>query len=626
MGTPFDVAAGAVGFASLGVMFMQGCVKGFILLSTAQNFGQDADLIRCEIEFEQYRLFRWADKVGLEGDSPNRNLNWAIINDVLNQLNTLMNDTGKFRTEYGLEIITTDERLSSDDLAVPKTGLRRLMGRLKPEFHNQTARRLHTETNVWKRLKWAAIDKVGIEMLVNDIRRKVDKLYDLLQADDQRFIRQGIEALLRHAVSQATRSSDLLAIEQLLHPELKSRTDFEENAVKTALSLKQRRLMFDVGEGGKSGSARSSTSTLVASNASNMTVPVNSISRRNSQSKQTSRGPLSWKLLLRSEFSIREVQTREIARYDDTPVFVEWKTIERGIESKLKHRIKSLASLLQEMDSSTFHSLSCMGYLKDPTIGNYGYVFRIPGQTTKGHKSLAQILGRETTVPSLNDRFSLAMALAETVLQLHTSGWLHKGIRADNVLFFPDDGDDADLTKAFLGGYEYARADNPSDMTEFPAMQQDMNLYRHPALLKANRASFEKSFDLFAFGCVLVEIGLWANISTTLLRFARRKKLGGKRPLPATEEGTLTYAGKAEMSEVNEVRVGLLTERGRGSIKEALEFAVGKSFAEVAYLCLSAGDAYDASDDECDDEDENNSDRCIDLEINILERLRGCKV
>ncbi|KAE8442864.1 hypothetical protein EG329_002606 [Mollisiaceae sp. DMI_Dod_QoI] len=621
MGTPLDLAAGAVGFASIGVLFMQGCVKGFILLSTAQNFGQDADLIRCEIEFEQFRLFRWADKVGLDSDSPNRNLNWAIINDVLKQLQALMNDTAKFKTEYGLEVVTMEEHLSSDDLEVPKTGLRRLIARIKPEFHNETARRLQKESKVWKRLKWSAIDKVGIEMLVNDIRRKIDKLYDLLQEDDQRFIRNGIEALLRHAVSQANAASDLSTIEQLLHPEAISRSKFEESAIKTALSLKQRSMLLDIGGPRQPGSSRSSTSTLVASNSSNSTRSATQSTFSGSKRKQAAKAPLSSTLLERTAHSKQEVQSREMALYDSSPVFIEWKTVERGLESKLKHRIKSLAALLQEMDGSTFHSLSCIGYLRDQETGNYGYVFRPPAKDLQPFTALAHILGGETSSPNLNDRFALAIALAETVLQLHTSGWLHKGIRSDNILFFPDSKESVDLTQAFLGGYEYARADNPSDMTESPAMQQESNLYRHPALLKANRASFRKAFDLFSLGCVLVEIGLWATLTTTLLHVLRSQKATDKGMLARMPTSPLTYLGKAEVAEVNKDKFGLLTANGKGSIGEALEFATGKTFASVVSLCLTTGNEKEAPEDD-DDED----DQCIDLELDILEKLRSCRI
>lgn len=176
MGTPLDVGAAAVGFASLGLLAFQGCVKGFLLISTAQNFGQDADMMRCALEFEQYRLFRWAGIVGLETKTPKRNLNWTIINDILKQLTS----TDAFRTEYGLELLTTHDRLSIEDLKIPKKGVRRLMELVKPDFHNETARKLQKNSNIWKRLKWASVDREGIELLICDIARMVDRLFEVL--------------------------------------------------------------------------------------------------------------------------------------------------------------------------------------------------------------------------------------------------------------------------------------------------------------------------------------------------------------------------------------------------------------------------------------------------------------
>ena len=84
-----DLAAGAAGLFGLSVTLFQGCVKGFVLLSTAHNFGSGADLARCKIEIEQYRLFQWAESVNLEGN-PSQNLNWKLIEGVLRQLLVLM--------------------------------------------------------------------------------------------------------------------------------------------------------------------------------------------------------------------------------------------------------------------------------------------------------------------------------------------------------------------------------------------------------------------------------------------------------------------------------------------------------------------------------------------------------
>jgi hypothetical protein len=615
MTSPFDAAAGAVGFASLGVLLLQGCVKGFVLLCTAQNFGQDADVVRCEIEFEQYRLYRWSEKAGLGDDSPNRNLNWELINDILKQLDSRLSDTSKFKKEYGLELITTEEKLSVEDVEPPKTGLRGSIARIKPKFYNETARSLQKGNHIWKRLKWAAIDKVGIEMLMSDIRRFIDNLYELLLYDDRKFIKAGIEALLRHAVSQATDPSELSDIEKLLGPKHSMRSKFEDSAVKAALGLKQKRLMLGFGEESPQSSATSSSTTLVPSSSSATSTPRKPMALRGS----APRGPLPYKSLTRTDSAH---DRREIATFDGKPVLVEWKSVERGVESKLKHRIKTLAALLQEVDSATFHSLSCLGYLKDPTTGNYGYIFQTPAghSQTPTFNTLAQLLTRGTLVPSLNSRIALAILLVETVLQLHTSGWLHKGIRSDNVLFFPHDPESIDLTKAVLEGYEYARADNPSDMTESPTLQQEENLYRHPELLKPDRASFHKGYDLYALGCTLIEIGLWTSITTILLHFVRKERTALKS---ARISFNLTYEGKAEMTEVNKAKNRLLMDGGTGSIQEALEFATGRSFVEIVRLCLFAGKDTKAVDG---DEEEDEEDRCIDLELEILEKLRACSV
>lgn len=630
----FDIAAGAVGFASLGVLLLQGCVQGFILLSTAQNFGQDADLIRCEIEFEQYRLFRWAEKVGLESGSsngPNRNLNWELINKLLRQLSSLMTETAKFKEEYGLELITTDDELSTADLETPRKGLRKLIASVKPEFHNETARSLQKGINVWRRMKWAAIDKAGVAVLINDIRSLVDKLYDLLLDNDREFIRNGIEALLRHVVSQASTSADLASIEQLLSPKYSVRSKFEESAIKTALGLKQKRLMLGFSEDSKLASTSSSSTNLSPRSSSSTLAssrPVSPGPRKPITMRgATPRGPLSYKLLERTPASAHAVPIRELATYDGALVLVEWKIVERGLETKLKHRIKTLAALLYDVKSSSFHSLNCLGFLKDTSTGNYGYLFQLPEGNASTLMSLTDVLALNTMTPSLNDRIGLSIALVETILQLHTSGWLHKGVRSDNILFFPQKDLSADITYPFLEGYEYARADNPSDMTESPALQQEANLYRHPALLRRDRESFQKAFDLYALGCVLIEIGLWTSLTTVLLHFLRKEKTVAKSLTTRIPSTDLVYKDKSEIAELNLSRAKLIRGIGAGSIGEALKFAAGRRFADVVQVCLSAGDVTKGSDDDNEDEDEeDDDDGCIDVELGILESLRNCRL
>ena len=143
----------------------------------------------------------------------------------------------RYRTgtyHYGGEVVVRD-------VEPPKTGLMGSIVRIRPGFYNETARSLHKGKHIWKRLKWAAIDKVEITMLISDLCRFIDNLYELLLYDDRKFIKAGIEALLRHAVSQAADPLELSDIEQLLGPKHSMRSKYEDTIItgtrKLALSL-----------------------------------------------------------------------------------------------------------------------------------------------------------------------------------------------------------------------------------------------------------------------------------------------------------------------------------------------------------------------------------------------------
>ena len=160
------------------------------------------------------------------------------------------------------------------------------------------------------------------------------------------------------------------------------------------------------------------------------------------------------------EGHVRSAISREVAHYDRRSIIVEWKDVERSLESKLKYRIANVAALLAEMKDPSFHSLSCLGFLKAAKSGRYAYLFQPPATMSSGFsmKTLQDLLMSSSHRPSLNSRIQIAINLTETMLQLHTSGWMHKCIRPDNVLFFKTKSADWDvgdsLPPAYLGGYE----------------------------------------------------------------------------------------------------------------------------------------------------------------------------
>jgi hypothetical protein len=50
---------------SLGFQVFAGRIRGFVLLSTAQNLGFDASLLRTQLGLEEWHFMQWAEKVGL---------------------------------------------------------------------------------------------------------------------------------------------------------------------------------------------------------------------------------------------------------------------------------------------------------------------------------------------------------------------------------------------------------------------------------------------------------------------------------------------------------------------------------------------------------------------------------
>jgi hypothetical protein len=163
--------------------------------------------------------------------------------------------------------------------------------------------------------------------------------------------------------------------------------------------------------------------------------------------------------------------------------------------------------------------------------------------------------------PSLGERFSLAYRLGRSLAEWHSVGWVHKGVASKNVVFFRGRGDideGCDFSRPFLAGFEYSRpAELQSDafVTETP-LNFDIDVYRHPDRigLPQDIRPFTPLHDYYAFGVMLLEIGLWvpvkklfpesedpsfkspnaADISSKLVKYASRMRhLMGERYMNA---------------------------------------------------------------------------------------------
>lgn len=600
-------AASIASFVSLSFQLFDGCIKGFVLLSAAQELGSRGDVFACQLEWEHYCLHKWARSVGLFNDPPELNVsNPALVQNTLANLEQLLTNAAKLKEHYGLDVTVTEEEIR--EVHTPNRLFGYFLEKTKPQFINDTAKVYARRNNAWKKIKWGAIDSDRLRLLLKDIRYFNKRLLGVLHPLDQELNYKDGNTVLRSIVAQ---SPDKALLDAMSGP-----LDMADAAVAAAARLRHKGLLLELI--GLPSHGPSGTSQRIESTGRVSTTHHKASQLRGAKDLQHSPDLLS---LCQGHVSAKV--SREVAQYDGNPVIVEWKEVASAVESKLKYRITKVAAFLTEMKSPAFHSLACFGFLKAPRSGRYAYLFSPPKSLSPTFSmwSLTELLCLASQRPSLNSRLGIAVALAETVLQLHTTGWLHKGIRADNILVFKSGTEqwnsEDDLSSAYLGGYEYARADNPLETTEAPSSQLHSELYRHPRSLGQGRASFNKRFDLYSLGCVLLEVAFWLPLPTILLqRLRTQSDEKDTRSSTLSSLAILAPRDDAEYYSMVKERQRFLEERGSGSIRAELEFRMGHVYNKLVMDCLHVGTVSTSSADE-------EFDDSLDIQETIVSTLRN---
>ena len=214
--------------------------------------------------------------------------------------------------------------------------------------------------------------------------------------------------------------------------------------------------------------------------------------------------------------------------------------------------------------------------------------------------------------PSLDARLHVAQSLAESILQLHTCGWLYKSIRSENVLFIQGTGsaaDVGDLNEPYLGGYEYARQEGGGEVTEEIDTTPEIDLYRYPQARAPVRAKFCKAFDVYSLGCVLLELALWTPLSS----------LAGKSNL---EADNATYSNNMPINDIPLLPGSTFGEAAGSSVhfyhefvKREIAFKAGRTFQEVIDVCLRREPASQFDQD----------DFSLALQKALVEKLSTCR-
>ena len=121
-------------------------------------------------------------------------------------------------------------------------------------------------------------------------------------------------------------------------------------------------------------------------------------------------------------------------------------------------------------------------------------------------------------MPSLENRFRLALNIASKVLQLHEMGVTHRDITSNNIVFFLDKASadlrnkpwkGAVLRSPYLTGFHQISSKVPNRRN--PDLFCDMHY--HPDIGDGQPYAYSTNHDYYSLGLILLEIGLWMPIA-----------------------------------------------------------------------------------------------------------------
>ncbi|KAK0616379.1 prion-inhibition and propagation-domain-containing protein [Immersiella caudata] len=508
--------------AELAIAIVPLCLKlifhSYQAFSEASELGKSSQKLFWRFKIQEARLRIWAKEWGLIDDHGNHQAGQLgrdvdddkIVVETLVRVSDLFRDHEQLRARYGLTLASDTESHSAAntpslataivDLATNPMAPSATYNALHGNAALATAAKKDAELRAalermarpLAKLRWAVVDRTRFEAMITDLRDYNDGLYCLLSSVGRRRLRQALAPELIPGQKQA----------DVVHTLGAASAEYADLASVAVLTAKRLQL-------------EATTSTL---------------------------GPLDAPDRLRIEghrieFDLQHTtpavhQDRAIAFYTETPgaprrvVLVEWKRYDKQLGEAIKQqqlsRLRGLAHLLNIDHKPPYLQVPyCLGFVADEWHPRIGFVFEYGGYTPPW--SLQDVL-ISSAVPHVGDRFRLAHELCLSVCILHSAGWLHKGIRSENIIFsspIPPHAGAADaaalqLDNPLFLGFEYARPDVLgafSETIDNPSPQA--LLYRHPLCVDAGgrpRSRFEPAHDVYSLGVVLLEIGLWCSV------------------------------------------------------------------------------------------------------------------
>ncbi|KAF6218527.1 hypothetical protein HO133_005876 [Letharia lupina] len=534
-----DPIGTTLGAASLTLQLLDGCIKGYKYFIAAAGMPEDCRYMRVKLQIEYSRLLDWCEVAGLIELKDGQDLpdslraNKLTLVAILTEIRVSMEDLAGIRGKY-VDFNSAGDTAS--EKAAIETDLLGEFSHLAISYEKEPAQRNHPRSRNYiargtsmaskvvkhpKRLQWVLFDKDVFLKLLGRLTELNHHLQELMQGHQARALEIATQKTYLEMVQMRASVAELahLVTAAML---LQEHHGVESSSASTGLRNQK---------------ALASLATFKSLNATH-----DVLVREHSGVHQTNTSPSQFyysqiyydngsALASTSDSRIRTEGKLYSGHGTEQHVWIEWKGYntkhDRGLEKhvplpKNLKRVKELVSLLQSDKPKQFHAPRCLGFFDDRDDikdsnhdARFGLVFEKP-ENSASPVSLRQIMFTRPKA-SLTDRISLAHKLSTCVLYLHAVNWLHKGLRSDGVIFFPDS-DTPSITEPYVTGYEYARPDKDGQTTTTTVEFADyLMLYVHPNYQGSDaKGTYRKTFDIYSLGIILLEIAYWKPIEQIL--------------------------------------------------------------------------------------------------------------
>jgi len=567
-------------------------IKAWSTFQTALNYDDDSADLALRLEIEKFRFQTWALNVGLTKGTFDVNLHpiHELIAERLNRITKLFEDAEKIKESFGL-VISEASKIRPDKLHGIMSGMASSIRSMGIKLDVEEKPKELKSKNIPDRVRWALTSKSKFSKLVSTLEEYIDKLDALLTETQKRAVKDDWKQINIILVGDIS-AEYVEIIQQALRP---NTVQSPSKSTSEIVNLIERKAI----QASKSIQFPGGAHSLEQRDLGEFVVPTD-MSAQN-------------RVLAAPKQKIQSI-------LGPGPFLLERKQYDANISIRDKRQLKSrfdrLILLLSSARSENFRTFRAVGYCDDPGSFSWWLIFQCPFSiaSAEPHKCQTVSLMNAFSLkykPALEDRFRLASLISKTFAELLNSGWMHKNIRSENLLF-PEAWDEeiasskdraVDISSPYLAGFEYSRQDTEAVTIDKGKHLQDIRsaIYRHPDYQGEAASGYRTNHDIYSFGLVIFEIALWTPLLTIL------DAKGGQ------STGSVQLSSKMKTFHREEALE--LKKRILGRVDGELGFRVGSKFRDAVRWCLTMSE----------NEDEVEWHPALGFHKNVVAPLERCK-